>query len=59
MDYILANEKDNFSVDAYFTNPPTPDCFPCSIPDASGRGGGNEGYRIDKVVNYVKKRAED
>ena len=28
MDYILANEKDNFSVDTYFTNRPTPDSFP-------------------------------
>ena len=28
MDYILANEKDNFSVDTYFTNRPTPNSFP-------------------------------
>ena len=34
MDYILANEKDNFSVDVYFTKSPTPDCFPGSIPAA-------------------------
>ena len=56
MDYISANEKDNFSVDTYFTNRPTPDWSTAQRSPASG--GGNEGYRIDKIVNYVKKRAE-
>ena len=28
MDYIWANENDNFSVDVYFTKSPTPDCPP-------------------------------
>jgi len=57
MDYIWANENDNFSVDTYFTNRPTPDWSTAQRSPASG--GGNEGYRIDKIVNYVKKRAED
>ena len=57
MDYIWANENDNFSVDVYFTKSPTLDCPPAQHSTASG--GGNEGYRIDKIVNYVKKRAKD
>lgn len=35
MDYIWANENDNFSVDVYFTKSPTPDCPPAQRSPAS------------------------